>query len=331
MLQPSEEIKARLNIVDVIRDYMPLRAAGINFRARCPFHNEKTPSFMISPEKQIWHCFGCSKGGDIFAFIMEIEGVDFAGALRILAPKAGVALTKQDPKLVSEKNRVLDVLDLARKYFHKVLLESSVAANARNYLHKRGLDDSGLEEWQVGYSPDSWDTTYKFLRSKGYTEKEIFAAGLSVKSTNQPGYYDRFRGRIMFPITDANGNTVAFTARVSPEKEATETMGKYINSPQTMVYDKSKILFGWNKAKTALIPPLPPAGGEGWGEGGQKIRHRTHEIMYLASRLQKMPVVRNSASGLKNHSSISTGRLSTRVLLPIMAQAGEILLCVACV
>ncbi len=252
MLQPSEEIKARLNIVDVIRDYIPLRAAGINFRARCPFHNEKTPSFMISPEKQIWHCFGCSKGGDIFAFIMEIEGVDFAGALRILAPKAGVVLTKQDPKLVSEKNRVLDILDLSRKYYHKVLRESSVAAKARNYLHQRGLDDNALEEWQIGYSPDSWDTTYKFLRSKGYTEKEIFAAGLSVKSSNQPGYYDRFRGRIMFPIINANGNTVAFTARVSPEKEATETMGKYINSPQTMVYDKSRILFGWNKAKTAI-------------------------------------------------------------------------------
>ena len=252
MLQPSEEIKSRLDIVDIIRDYIPLKAAGINFRARCPFHNEKTPSFMISPEKQIWHCFGCGKGGDMLAFVMEIEGVDFAGALRILAPIAGIALTKQDPKLTSEKNRILDILDLSRRYYHKVLLDSRVAANGLAYLQKRGLSDDTIEEWQIGYSPEDWDMTYKFLRSKGYNDKEIFLAGMSVKSQNRASYYDRFRGRIMFPIKDANGATVAFTARVSPEKEATEKMGKYINSPQTLVYDKSKILFGLDKAKQAI-------------------------------------------------------------------------------
>lgn len=252
MLQPSDEIKAKLDIVDVIRDYIPLKAAGVNFRARCPFHNEKTPSFMISPEKQIWHCFGCGKGGDLFSFVMEIEGVDFAGALRILAPRAGVVLTKQDPKLTSEKNRVLDILDLSRRYYHKVLLESKAAAKGLGYLKKRGLSDETIEEWQIGFSPEDWDMTYKFLRSKGYSEKEIFLAGMSVKSQNRIGYYDRFRGRIMFPIKDANGATVAFTARVSPEREATEKMGKYINSPQTLVYDKSKILFGLDKAKQAI-------------------------------------------------------------------------------
>lgn len=252
MLQPSEEIKSRLDIVDIIRDYIPLKAAGVNFRARCPFHNEKTPSFMISPEKQIWHCFGCGKGGDMLAFVMEIEGVDFAGALRILAPKAGITLTKQDPKLTSEKNRILDILDLSRRYYHKVLLESRAAANGLAYLQKRGLSEDTIEEWQIGYSPEDWDMTYKFLRSKGYTDKEIFLAGMSVKSQNRASYYDRFRGRIMFPIKDANSSTVAFTARVSPEKEATEKMGKYINSPQTLVYDKSKILFGLDKAKQAI-------------------------------------------------------------------------------
>jgi DNA primase len=252
MLQPSEDIKARLDIVDVIRDYIPLKAAGVNFRARCPFHNEKTPSLMISPEKQIWHCFGCGKGGDIFAFVMELEGLDFGGALRLLAPKAGVVLTRQDPKLVSEKNRVLDVLDWSRKYFHKVLLDSPAAKQARAYLEKRGLNEEAIEDWQIGYSPDSWDLTLKFLRSKGFTEKEIFLAGMSSQGINRPGYYDRFRGRIMFPIDDANANVVAFTARVSPEKEATEKMGKYINSPQTMVYDKSKILFGFDKSKQEI-------------------------------------------------------------------------------
>ncbi len=252
MLQPSEEIKSRLDIVDIIRDYIPLKAAGVNFRARCPFHNEKTPSFMISPEKQIWHCFGCGKGGDMFAFVMEMEGVDFAGALRILAPKAGVALTKQDPKLTSEKNRILDILDLSRRYYHKVLLESKSASSGLVYLKKRGLSDETIEEWQIGYSPEDWNMTYKFLHSRGYTDKEIFLAGMSIKSQNRFGYYDRFRGRIMFPIRDTNGSTVAFTARVSPKKEATEKIGKYINSPQTLVYDKSKVLFGLDKAKQAI-------------------------------------------------------------------------------
>lgn len=252
MLQPSDEIKAKLNVVDVIRDYIPVKPAGINFRAKCPFHNEKTPSFIISPEKQIWHCFGCQKGGDIFSFVMEMENVDFAGALRILAPKAGVTLQRQDPKMTSEKNRILDILNLSRRYYHKVLLESKMAEVALEYLKKRGMQADTIEEWQIGFSPDNWDATYKFLQSKGYNEKEIFLAGMSVKSQNMSGYYDRFRGRIMFPINEANGNTIAFTARVSPEKEATEKLGKYINSPQTIVYDKSKVLFGFDKAKQEI-------------------------------------------------------------------------------
>jgi len=247
-----EKIFDAAQITEVVQEFVTLKKRGVNYLGLCPFHNEKTPSFMISPEKQIWHCFGCGKGGDILAFVMEIEGVDFAGALRILAAKAGVTLTKQDPKLTSEKNRVLDILDLSRRYYHKVLLESKAAANGLMYLKKRGLSDDTIDEWQIGYSPEEWDMTYKFLRSKGYSDKEIFLAGMSVKSQNRAGYYDRFRGRIMFPINDANGATVAFTARVSPEREATEKMGKYINSPQTLVYDKSKILFGLDKSKQAI-------------------------------------------------------------------------------
>lgn len=252
MLQPSDEIKAKINIVDLIRDYIPIKPAGINFRSKCPFHNEKTPSMMISPEKQIWHCFGCGKGGDIFSFVMEIEGVDFAGALRILAPKAGVVLSKQNPQKISEKNRILDILNLSRRYYHKVLLESKLAEGANQYLKKRELTDEIIDDWQIGYSPESWEALVKFLQSKGFSEKEIFLAGMSVKSQSRSGYFDRFRGRIMFPINDTNGNTIAFTARVSPEKEAAETMGKYINSPQTLVYDKSKVLFGFDKAKQEI-------------------------------------------------------------------------------
>ena len=259
MLQPSDEIKSKLDIVDVLREYIQLKPAGINFRAPCPFHNEKTPSFMVSPEKQIWHCFGCGKGGDIFSFVMEMEGITFVEALRLLAPKAGVKLTRQDPKLTSQRNRLLDIIDLSAKYYNKILIDSKQAPAqsaragqaeaARKYLAERGLTEETIEEWQIGYSPDSWDDIINFLKSKGYNDNEIFLAGMSVKKEGTGRFYNRFRGRIMFPIKDINGNTVAFSARVSPEKEADEKMGKYINSPQTMVYDKSKILFGLDMAK----------------------------------------------------------------------------------
>ena len=252
MNQPSDEIKSRLDIVDVIREYIQLKPAGINFRALCPFHREKTPSFMVSPEKQIWHCFGCSKGGDIFSFVMEMEGISFVEALRLLAPKAGVQLKKQDPKLTSQRNRLLDIIELSSKHYHNILLESNSADQARKYLIERGLTEETIEEWQVGYSPDSWDDLINFLKTKGYTENEIFLSGMIVKKEGAGRFYDRFRGRIMFPIKDVNGNAAAFSARVSPEKEAEEKMGKYINSPQTMIYDKSKILFGLDKAKMEI-------------------------------------------------------------------------------
>lgn len=252
MNQPSDEIKSRLDIVEVIRDYIQLKPAGINFRALCPFHQEKTPSFMVSPEKQIWHCFGCQKGGDIFSFVMEMEGISFVEALRLLAPKAGVTLRRQDPKLTSQRNRLLDIVELSSKYYHKILLEGSGASNARKYLAERGLTDETIEEWQIGYSPDSWDDLLNFLKTKGYNENEIFLAGMSVKKEGAGRFYNRFRGRIMFPIKDVNGNAVAFSARVSPEKEAEEKMGKYINSPQTMIYNKSGILFGLDKAKLEI-------------------------------------------------------------------------------
>jgi len=251
-MQPSEEIKARIDIVDLIREYINLQPAGVNFRAKCPFHREKSPSFIVSPEKQIYHCFGCGKGGDIFSFLMEMEGINFVEALRILAPKAGVTLKRQDPKLISERNRIMDIMDISRRFYHKTFLESPYAKNARDYLLERGLKNETIEEWQIGFSPDSWEVLVNFLKGKGFKENEIFLAGMIVKSEKSNRFYDRFRGRIMFPIMDVNSNTVAFSARVSPEKEESEKMGKYINSPQTPVYDKSKILFGLDKSKMAI-------------------------------------------------------------------------------
>lgn len=241
-----------MDVVDVLRDYIPMKAAGVNFRARCPFHHEKTPSFMVSPEKQIWHCFGCGKGGDVISFVMEIEGISFVEALKILAPRAGVKFREENQAQKSVRNRLLDIMDLSSRYYHKILTDHGAAKKAREYLEKRGLTSDTIEYWRIGYSPDSWDDLINFLKSKGFKENEIYLAGMSIKKEGTNRYYNRFRDRIVFPIRDINGMIVAFTARVNPEKEATEPMGKYINSPQTMIYDKSKIVFGLDKARLAI-------------------------------------------------------------------------------
>ncbi len=248
-MNSSEEIKSRLDIVDVIREYIQLKASGSNFQALCPFHREKTQSFMVSAEKQIWHCFGCNRGGDVISFVMEIEGVSFIEALRMLAPKAGVTLRQQNSQVTSQRNRLLDIMETATNFYYQKLQESSEAEPARKYLKQRGLTEDTISNWQLGYSPDSWNDIINILKQKSYTDREIFQAGLSIKKEGIERYYNRFRGRIMFPINDFNGNVVAFSARVRPDKQETEKLGKYINSPQTMIYNKSLILFGLFKAK----------------------------------------------------------------------------------
>lgn len=246
----SDEIKGKLDIVEVIREYAQLKPAGTNFQALCPFHNEKTPSFLVSPEKQIWHCFGCGKGGDVFAFVMEKEGLTFVEALRFLAPKAGVVLSAGNASGGSMKTRALDVLDLAAGFYHKNLLENPGAGRAREYLEGRGLTREVIVDWRLGYSSDSWDDLLNWLKSKGFNEREIDAAGLASRGSGGNRFYNRFRGRIMFPIRDAQGQTVGFTARQLPGSD--DKMGKYINSPASIIYDKSKILFGLDKAKSYI-------------------------------------------------------------------------------
>lgn len=252
----SEEIKAKLDIVDVISAYLNLKAAGSNFRSTCPFHNEKTPSFMVSPEKQIWHCFGCGKGGDIFSFVMEMEGLDFVEAMKLLAPKAGVTLDNKDFSQDKNKNRSLEIIELSQRYYNFVLTnEKNKNENIdkiKKYLLGRGLDLDAINRWGIGYSPNSFDDLSNFLKSKKFTENEIFLSGMSVKS-EKGRHYNRFRDRIMFPINDVSGRTLAFTARINPFIENKDkSMGKYINSPQTTLYDKSRILFALDKAKMAI-------------------------------------------------------------------------------
>jgi len=251
----SDEIKAKLDVVDILGEYISLKAAGSNFRGLCPFHNEKTPSLMVSPDKQIWHCFGCGKGGDLISFVMGMEGLDFVEALKFLAPRAGVTIDDKNFSDNSQKNRLLQIMEFSRKYYHFVL--KSAKANQemmkkiKEYLAGRGLDEEAIDFWQIGYSLDSYDDLLNFLRSKGFRDDEILSAGVTFKS-ERGKHFNRFRDRIMFPINDISGNTIAFTARVNPFVLNDKDMGKYINSPQGLIYDKSKILFALDKAKTAI-------------------------------------------------------------------------------
>jgi len=250
-MNPSEEIKSKLDITEVLGEYLSLRPAGGNLRAICPFHQEKTPSFMVSPEKQIWHCFGCGRGGDIFGFVMEMEGLNFSEALRLLAPKAGVTLKREELQESSKRSRLLEIVDLARDYYHLQLFKNE---SIKNYLKNRGLNEETVRQFKIGYSPESWDDVISLLKQKKYSDEEIFLAGLSAKKEGTAKYYNRFRDRIMFPISDVAGQAIGFSARVNPQNTnpELEKMGKYINSPQTSIYDKSRVLFALDKAKQAI-------------------------------------------------------------------------------
>lgn len=246
----TQAIKDRLDIVQIIGEYVQLKKAGINWKANCPFHNEKSPSFMVQPEKQFWHCFGCGKGGDVFSFVQEMEGLDFSEALKILAQRAGVKLDTYASEVnKSQKNRIIEINNKAAHFFHHFLLEIAASVGARDYLKRRELSPETIADWQVGFIPDQWDLLTKYLLNKGNSIDDLVASGLVIKKDGG-GFYDRFRGRIMFPIWDAHGNVVGFTGRVLVETE--KSGGKYVNTPQTLVYDKSRVLYGLNKAKIEI-------------------------------------------------------------------------------
>lgn len=253
MSSPVEQIKEKLDIVSVVGSYIKLDRAGGNFRARCPFHNERTPSFMVSPDRGSYHCFGCNKGGDIFSFVEEIEGTDFAGALRVLADRAGVVLTRENPQERNERDRLFTLLSDAVLFYRKELRKNS---EALEYLRKRGLRGETIDEFQIGFAPNDWHGLETYLLSRGYTPIEMEKTGMSIRG--EKGMYDRFRSRIMFPLCDSSGRAVGFTGRVfhsgdpSSSAKATADEAKYVNSPETPLYNKSKILFGLSLAKTAI-------------------------------------------------------------------------------
>ncbi len=250
-----DEIKQRVDIVDLVSNYVPgLKKAGRNFKALCPFHAERVPSFYVFPERQSWHCFGaCGTGGDVFSFVMRKEGVDFGEALRILAQKAGVPLiTKQDEESKGEAERLKEMNEAAAEYYHYLLLRSSAGEGTRGYLAQRGISDKTVEEFRLGFSPDSWEALREQLVKKGYQENELVAAGLlvekeSFQGKDSRGTYDRFRNRLMFPIRDIAGRVCGFGARALDD-----SLPKYLNSPQTLVFDKSGALYGIDRAKSAI-------------------------------------------------------------------------------
>lgn len=256
-MKDTELIKQKLDVVDLVGEYVQLKPAGINHKGLCPFHQEKSPSFMVNRERQNWHCFGCSKGGDIFSFIQDIEGMDFVEALKLLANKAGVQLTNtfEDKAKSSQKNRIKEINAKAAAFYHHVLTKTDASKAAQEYLKNRGLTEETIAEWQIGFIPDQWDLFTQSALKKGYSIDDLVASGLTIKrdganAQSGKGFYDRFRGRIMFPIWDVHGNVVGFTGRVLVETE--KSGGKYVNTPVTPVYDKSSVVFGLNKAKQEI-------------------------------------------------------------------------------
>ncbi|MDO8490360.1 MAG: DNA primase [bacterium] len=250
MADSVEEIKSRIDIVDLVKEYLQLSVAGSNFKGRCPFHQEKSASFMVSPAKQIWHCFGCSEGGDLFTFFMKQEGVEFGEALRVLAERAGVKLEQRDPRIQGEKNRLNSLMELAVQYYQQALLRSPKAEVARAYLAKRGFDAAALDEFGIGYALPDFEHLTSFLLSRKYTVAELAQVGLAIKKDQGYGYFDRFRNRIMIPIRNIHGAVIGFGARTLDPAE--NTGPKYLNSPQTILYDKGRTVFGLDRAKFAI-------------------------------------------------------------------------------
>lgn len=247
-----DEIKSRLDIVDVVSETVTLRRSGKNYTGFCPFHpNSRTPAFVVFPDSGTWRCFGqCNEGGDIFRFVMKKEGWDFAEALRYLAEKAGVSLRPVTPKEVEaeeENARLRTILEEAATFYRHNLMNTPAGQEALAYLRQRGLSDEIIEVFGLGYAPQSWDATFNYLKSKGYREEELNQVGL-VSERESGGYYDRFRNRIMIPIRDERGRMAGFGARIlNPED-----LPKFLNSPQTVLFDKGRLLYGLDRARRAI-------------------------------------------------------------------------------
>src|SRR5215831_2367672 len=262
-----EQIAAANDIVDVIGSYFPLKRAGANFKALCPFHQEKTPSFMVSPSRQTFHCFGCGAGGSVFRFVMDYEHVDFPSAVRKLAARAGITIVEtrgaaDEDRQYETRRKQLKLHADAAEWFHENLIKREIGERARKYLRQRGITGEIAKRWQLGYTPDEWDAFGSWARAQGYDTRELIASGL-VKTRDEndsaqnqtsnirpQSSYDRFRGRIIFPICNDVGEVIAFSGRLLKDEEGA---AKYLNSPETPLFRKGNVLFGLHTSKRALI------------------------------------------------------------------------------
>ena len=247
-----EEVRQKCDIVQVVSEYVLLTRKGHNYFGLCPFHGEKTASFSVSPDKQIFYCFGCGVGGNVFSFLMQKEGFEFPEAVKLLADKVGVEIPEGDvdPEYDQKKSafkKAYEINDLSKEFFHYILLNLKVGELAREYLKKRGLSPEIIDKFQLGYAPNSWDGLLNFLTKKSYVEEDLVKQGLILSRNEGQGFYDRFRHRLMFPIWDVKGNVIGFGGRVLDSGEP-----KYLNSPESFIYNKRENLYGINFAVKAI-------------------------------------------------------------------------------
>ena len=283
MSSSVEKIKERLTITEVVESYIKLDKAGGNLKGKCPFHNEKTPSFFVSPDRGSYYCFGCGAKGDIFTFVQEFEGLDFMGALKTLALRAGVELVRENVQARNELDRLYGAMEEATSYYQNLLKES---AAAKDYLKNRGITDTTISEFCIGFVPEGWRAIHDHLLKKGFSVAEIEKVGL-IKQTEK-GYYDRFRGRIMFPISDSSGRIIAFSGRILVDDGKS---AKYLNSPDTVLFNKSNILYGLDKAKL-------------------DIRKRDYTILVEG----QMDLIMSHQAGIKNTVAVSGTALTDSVV-----------------
>ncbi len=300
-----EKIKDKLVIEEVISRYLKLERTGQSLKAKCPFHNEKTPSFFVSPDRGTYYCFGCGAKGDIFTFVEEFERVDFRGALKILAEVAGVPIETerpQDREIKNEKERLFSVMEKAANFYQGKLAaggEGNESRAATDYLLGRGLKEKTIQDWRLGFAPSSWTDLLDHLKKNGFLEKEIEKAGLIKRG--EKSFYDRFRGRIMFPIFDPSGRVIAFSGRLLKEEAE---VAKYINSPETPLFNKSETLYGYDRAKNAI-----------------------RELNYAVLVEGQMDLLAMHQAGLRNTIASSGTALTDRHLKLLKRSSENLLLC----
>ena len=243
-----QQIKERLSIEDVVSSYIKLEKAGGNLKAKCPFHNEKTPSFFISPARGSFYCFGCGMKGDIFSFVEEFEGLDFRGSLKLLADRAGVSLGGYSKEKEDEKDKLYRMMEEASVFFTE-----NLDGRVMDYLKGRGLEEKTIASFRIGFAKDEWRSLYDHLKTR-FSDRELELAGLIKKVEGKSGYYDRFRNRIMFPIADSSGRIIAFSGRIfgDPSNSSGQEAPKYLNSPETPIFNKSSVLYGMDRAKDSI-------------------------------------------------------------------------------